>query len=794
MDLQALVNDAFARHQSGRLDEALRLYRTVLAVHPPIALVLSLAGDAATTSGDAASGRALLRRALALEPHKSSFRQLLAFAEASLGNIVAAEDNYAAAVEFDPGNLSAMSDWANLIRVRHPEKARALVRKCVLADPGSASQLRHLAELTVPGNRKSGLRMLSKVTILKPSDETAWRGIGLVELAEQAGGAATRSLKRSLVLAPADAAAYTRLAGADGDAQTAPELMNILRWALTLDHRNAEAWLSLSNILHGVDRKEEAGLGFRRAILLHPGHPIAVGNSLVLAAEIHTSSSAEIRAGYRRARCINPVQVSTLVNYTKFLVEQGALGEAIEAARSAMVAGDADLDMFIGLANGHRQSRQHAAAELCLRRAATVFPDAGNVQSGLIMGHNYETGVSAESLYRRHRDWAERCAPAEEPLSYDVDLRPDRQLHLGFLSPDLKRHPVGFFMMPILRYLDRTGFRISIYSDLAKEDLFTEELRRHAEAWHDTSRVPDSELRQRIMDDRVDILFDLAGHSAGNRMRLFARRAAPLQMTWMGYVGTTGLTTMDYLVTDRFQTAPGTEQFYSEKWLVLPDDYICFFPPPTAPRVAPAPVLTNGFVTFGSFNNPAKLTDETLALWCDVLEAVPAARLLLSYRGFDDPGIQAGIRGFLAARGISPELVSFETNRFHEEFLGGYGEIDIALDTLPYSGGLTTCEALWMGVPVVTLATQDHFAGRHSLSHLSNAGFSSWAARSREDFVGLSKALASDHHRLGQIRLSLRNAVAASPLCDGQRYARNVEVRLKDAWAGICAATDRVAR
>lgn len=794
MDLQALVNDAFARHQSGRLDEALRLYRTVLAVHPPIALVLSLAGDAATAAGDAGSGRDLLRRALALEPGKSSFRQLLAFAEASLGNIAEAEDNYAVAVEADPGNLSAMSDWANLIRVRRPEKARALVRKCVLADPGNAPQMRHLAELVVPGNRTSGMRMLSKVTILNPSDETAWKRLGLVELAEEAGGTAIRSLKRSLALAPADSAACTRLAGVDEDSLSGPERLKYLRWALFLDQRNADAWLSLSNTLHGEDRKVEAGIGFRRAMLLDPGKPLAVGNHLVLAAETRSLSSVEIRAGYERARCLNPLHIPTLVNYAKFLVEQGALGEAIEAARRAMIAGDTGMDMFTGLANGHRQSRQHAAAERYLRWAAVVFPDAGNIQSGLIMGHNYETGVSAKSLYLQHRDWAERCAPAEEPLAYDVDLSPGRQIHLGFLSPDLKRHPVGFFMMPVLEHLDRSGFRISVYSDLAKHDLFTEELRRHCEAWHDTGHIPDPELRQRIMNDRVDILFDLAGHSAGNRMRLFARRAAPLQMTWMGYVGTTGLATMDYLVTDRFQTAPGTEEYYCEKWLVLPDDYICFFPTPTAPAVAPAPALRNGFVTFGSFNNPAKLTDETLALWCDVLEAVPGARLLLSYRGFDDPGIQEGIRNFLAARGISPQTVSFETNLFHEEFLGGYGEIDIALDTLPYSGGLTTCEALWMGVPVVSLATQDHFAGRHSLSHLSNAGFADWAVSSRQDFVDLANALASDHRRLQQIRLSLRNAVAASPLCDRQRYARGVELRLKDAWANYCTAAARPVR
>ncbi|UUX51357.1 hypothetical protein NUH88_06585 [Nisaea acidiphila] len=788
MDLQALVNDGFQRHQAGHLAEAVRLYRTVLAVHPPIALVLSLAGDAATASGDPVTGALQLRRALALEPRKSSFHQMLAFAEASSGNLSVAEENYAAAVECDPGNLSAMNDWANLIRVRLPEKARSLVRKCVLAEPGNPAQLRHLAELTVPRDRAAGRDMLARVTCLNPLDDTAWKRFALVKIAEGENANAAGDLLRSLLLGPADGGSYTRLANASSGVREIDERLRNFKRATVLDRSSPDAWLSFGNGLHSADRKASADLCFQRSLLLDPSNQTALGNLLVLRAEMGMSRD-RILDGYRKLRRIDPARSETHVNFTKYLSEQGAYTLAVQAARVAMIVGGVNHDMFIGLANGHRQSRQHAAAERCLRWAAVAYPEAGNVQSGLVMGHNYETGVTAESLYRRHRSWAEHMAPEEEPLSYEVDLSEGREIHLGFLSPDMKRHPVGFFLLPVLKHLDRERFRVTIYSDLAEGDYFTEELRRNTDVWLDSGRIPDTELRQRIMEDRVDILFDLAGHSAGNRMRLFARRAAPLQMTWMGYVGTTGLSTMDYLVTDRYQTVPGTEKFYTEKWLVLPDDYICFYPSPTAPAVAPAPVLNNGYVTFGCFNNPAKLTDDTLGLWSAVMEAVPASRLLLSYRGFDDPGVQAGIRAVMGKEGIAPERLSFETNRFHEEFLGGYGEVDIALDTLPYSGGLTTCEALWMGVPVVTLATQDHFAGRHSLSHLSNAGFPNWAVESRADFVGLARALAADAGRLARIRQSLRAAVASSALCDQARYTRNVESKLAEVWSDFCSGS-----
>lgn len=781
MDLQALVNDAFARHQAGRFDEALRLYRAVLAVHPPIALVLSLAGDAASTSGQPAMGARFLKRALLLEPGKSSFHQLLAFAEASRGDRAAAEESYATAVHFDPGNVSAMSDWANLIRIRQPDKARSLIRRCVLAHPERADYLKHLGELTAPHDYTGGRRMLGHVVRMTPVDAGTWKHLGSLELAEGQELLARRSLIRSLVLSPGDAWVATHVCHDHTVANEDRNTWKALRWAVCVDPRGADAWVRLSNWLHARGRNIEAGIGYQRAILLAPDDVNANANHLVLVAE-RDFPAAQVREGYRRTFRVRPAATLPHFNYTKFLSERGDYTDAIYAARRALVLAGPDLDMLVGLANGLRQSRLHEQAARALRWAGAALPDAPNIQSGLLMGHNYETGVSAASLFQRHRAWATEKAPAEEPLGYEVDSRPDRVLHLGFLSPDMKRHPVGFFLLPLLKTLDRSQFRVTVYSDTGSADLFTEELQRYAEHWVDSSKESDPELRERIIKDRVDILFDLAGHSAGNRIRLFARRAAPLQMTWMGYVGTTGLATMDYLVTDPYQTAPGTEACYSERWLVLPDDYICFLPAPTTPDVAPSPVLKNGFVTFGSFNNPAKLTDDTLSLWGGVLAAVPDSRLLLSYRGFGDPGVQSAIRETLADFGIAPDRISFETKRFHEEFLGGYGEIDIALDTMPYSGGLTTCEALWMGVPVVTLAAQDHFAGRHSLSHLTNAGFASWAVRSREDFVSLCRALAADQDRLARIRKALRPAVAASPLCDQGRYAQNVAELLRETW------------
>lgn len=790
MDLQALVNEAFARHQAGRLDDALRLYRKVLAVHPPIALVLSLAGEAATSVGSPAAGASLLRKALVLEPRKSAFRQLLAFAEASRGNIEAAEANYAAAIELDPGNLSAMNDWANLIRVRYPQKARHLVRKCILAMPENAEQMRHLAELTVAEMRDAGRALLRRTVCLNPFDDRSWTGLGVVELTDGERECAEAALQRSLVLQPGNGNANLRY-GESLERNWSAARIAAFRRALVFDRARLEAWISLGNEYYGADAETAAEHCFRRAQLLDPAHETGAANWLLPFAADCLDNKKVCRA-YRRALSANPGSLKLVSNYATFLNERGLFTEAAIRSRAALVLDPAQRNALMGLSNALRQSRKHARVARYLLQSAVVEPGDPTIGSALLMGHNYESGVSAASLDRAHRRWAERAAPAELPLGYEVDRNAGRVLHLGFQSPDLKRHPVGFFLMPVLKHLDRSKFRVSIYSDVASGDNFTAELKAVAERWIDTCGETDEAVRRRIIEDRVDILFDLPGHSASNRMRLFAQRAAPLQMSWMGYVGTTGLPTMDYLVTDRFQTKPGTEHCYTEKWLVLDDDYICFLPSPSAPAVEPTPALKNGYVTFGSFNNPAKVTEDCLDLWTKVLAAVPESRLLLSYKGYDDPGMQSDIRAFLAARGVAPERALFRVYRYHEEFLGGYGEMDVALDTMPYSGGLTTCEALWMGVPVIALASFDHFAGRHSLSHLSNAGFPQWAVEGPGKFVELAKVMAADIDRLDRVRRSMRHVLAASPLCDQPRYVRGVEGKLCSVWSNFCVASEGV--
>jgi len=279
----------------------------------------------------------------------------------------------------------------------------------------------------------------------------------------------------------------------------------------------------------------------------------------------------------------------------------------------------------------------------------------------------------------------------------------------------------------------------------------------------------DSWLADKIHHDHIDVLFDLSGHTAGNRLLLFARKPAPIQITWIGYVGTTGLSAMDYLLADRHMVPPGTEAGYREGVLRMPHGYVCY-DPPEAPPVNPLPALEQGHVTFGCFNNLAKITPEVVAVWARILQRLPQSRLILKYKGWGDDTVRRRYRDRFVSAGARPEQLEMLPHSSHAELLATYQRVDLALDPFPFSGGLTTCEALWMGVPVITCPGAT-FASRHSVSHQANLGLMDPIAEDVDQYVERSVCLASDLPRLAALRAGLRPRMAASPLCDGRRFA-----------------------
>jgi protein O-GlcNAc transferase len=359
---------------------------------------------------------------------------------------------------------------------------------------------------------------------------------------------------------------------------------------------------------------------------------------------------------------------------------------------------------------------------------------------------------------------------------------------VGLLSGTLRAHPVGWLTVAGIETLDPARFSVAcLVQNVAASDPIARRYRAVARDWIEIDGLADAALAQVARQLGIDILVDLGGYGDAGRMAACANRLAPVQMKWVGMqTHSTGLAEMDWFLTDRWETPEGFEKLYSEKLLRLEDGYVCYSPPPHAPDVVPLPALANGFVTFGCFNNLAKITQAVITTWAEILRRLPDSRLILKTHQLSDPATADRFRAAFAACGIDAGRIEPRGSSGHRAFMKQFGDIDIALDPFPYSGGLTTCEALWMGVPTVTMQGEI-FAARHSASHMSNAGLPDWVVGSLPDYVEMAVARASDLAALAGLRAGLREQVRRSPLCDAPRFGRSLGAALRHAWRAWCA-------
>lgn len=395
--------------------------------------------------------------------------------------------------------------------------------------------------------------------------------------------------------------------------------------------------------------------------------------------------------------------------------------------------------------------------------------------------HNLDGGF----ITGMHRRFEETCrietAPAP-PLSPGKRKR----IRVGYLSADLYAHPVGYFLEGVIPAHDRNRFEIVVFSPYAERDGLTAALKHSAEHWVVLNGADRTEALRQIRAWHLDIAVDMAGHTGGNYLDLFARRLAPLQITWGGYPGSTGLEAMDHILADQVALPPAERPYYTERPICLPHGYVCFNPPADAPLVGSLPALTTGYITFGSFNTVQKLNSSTLALWGAVLRALPGSRLFLKSKGFDDPLVCSAFLEKLAAEGVSSGRVTLEGYAPRRELLAAYHQVDIALDPVPYQGGVTVLEALWMGVPTLVLRGKRPPFVRHAESHLTQAGLADWITATEDAYVATALAWGGNLTGLAILRSRLRQQMAASPICDTVAFTRDLEAAFTQAWSERC--------
>jgi len=529
------------------------------------------------------------------------------------------------------------------------------------------------------------------------------------------------------------------------------EAVDAYRVAINV-RESAAAFNDLGDALHSLGRLAESAEAFGRAIQLDPNHVQAMNNMGLCLRTLGRSDDAVVCL--QQAIRLKPDLAALYSNLALALEDEGLLGDAIR----------------------------------CYRQALRINPHNHAVHSNLLLALNYDPKQSAASLFKEHALWGETHGRAViSPHQNNPD--PDRRLRVGYVSSDFRSHPAVYFIEPILIHHDRAQFEVFGYGNVAAADGINQRLAAHCDQFICVWSESDEQLARRIRNDRIDILVDLAGHTADNRLTMFALKPAPVQATFLGYQNTTGLPAIDYRITDAIGDPPGSERDYVESLVRLGDSIVSFQPSAAAPAISPMPVLATGVFTFGSHHRLIKLNAEVIALWTRILSHVPRSRLVIFPRSLSR-GSMKRITEQFRARGVDPARLTFHHRHVTgKQYLDVFAEVDLVLDAFPNGAGATAYESMWMGVPMVTLRG-DRFAGRIGASLTSRVGLSDFVASDIESYFHIATGLAASPSCLTDIRASMRERMKTGGLCDAGASVDALESAYREMWRKWCQSRD----
>lgn len=558
-----------------------------------------------------------------------------------------------------------------------------------------------------------------------------------------------------------------------------------LQRALLVQPDYVTAYCSMGLFQRKLGKLLAAKMSYRKALELDPS---AIETLCILGAICKELNQYELSEEYlSRALDSGRAHAPAHYEYAGLHLKMKHYDVSIEHFIKALEVQPDYADAYTQLALIYLSQGRQLEANTYLKTALEHRPDSLLIRGVLAFTMHYLPGVTPADVYAASTEWARLAVGAITRRfdRYDNDPDPDKVLKIGFISPDFRRHPVGYFIQSFMMLHSIEQFEVVCYSDVRGEDDLTKQLIESSDKWRRVHGVEDDKLAEMIQRDRIDVLVDLAGHTKDSRLNVFIMKPAPIQLTWAGYVGTTGLDAIDYLISDRFQSPGGSEEYAAERIIRMPDDYICYTPPEYAPEVAPLPALENGYITFGCFNNHAKISETVVAVWCEILKRVANSKLFVKNPSFSDQSTVDRFILLFEKHGIPAERIRIEGQSPHREMLARYAFVDIQLDTMPYSGGLTTLESIWMGVPVITFPGE-LFSSRHSLTHLMNIGVPEFIASSPEEYIAIACRMADDVEKLSEMRMNLRDTMASSLVCDGFGFTENFQDALREMWREWC--------
>lgn len=728
--------------------------------------------------GDFATAETIYRQILAAMPQQPDALHLLAVACRQQGRLDEALPMFARCVELTPDNPDLRGNYGEaLTAAGDPAAAERQLREALKRSPRHVQALNNLGlALQAQGKMEQAIAAGRRAVDIQPNHASARNNLGNYLLATGHPAEAAQHFHSAQQLDPANGDIASNLVVALEEAADRVTALACAVTLLTMHPGNARLHSAAGRLLWWQERFDEALAQFAEAVKLDP-NDAGTWNNYGLA--LHDAGRAdEAITAYRRAAALDPAEPGAWSNLGITLKEQGAISESLQALNEALLRQPDHAESWSNLGMVLEIAGRADDAVAAYRRAIELAPALERAHSNLVFALNYLPDIDAASIAAAHRQWATQHVAQLYPSAACTTQVNNRRLRVGFISADLRSHPVGYLLQPYFTHYNRQAIELFVYADVINSDDLTACLQRHAEHWRDITGHRHQDVAAQVSSDGVDVLVDLAGHSARNRLPVFAMKPAPVQASWVGYFNTTGLATMDFFVTDEESTPAELLQHFSERPLYLPHTRFCYSAPAYTPPVSPLPAPQTGHITFGCFNNLAKLNHHVIAAWAEILRHVAGSRLLLKSLALNDAQVQLAIIKQFAAHQIGAEQLELRGHSPHAVMLAEYGDVDIALDPFPFAGGITSCEALYMGVPVITLCGLT-LAGRQGHSLLNALNLQDWSVSSIENYIALAVTKSHDHESLSLLRQQLRQRFLNSPLGDARGFAEAVD----QAWA-----------
>jgi len=821
--LDSLLDAGIAHLQSGDNSQAEKNLRAALALDPTHPEALNLLGVSLHQSGKDAEARTILTQAIASDNTLSDAHYNLAEVFRSLGETDQARSSYTQCIRLDPDNLLAKRRLAEVCALLQDYKAAAFMAGELLARLPSdgplalwTGQLFLRAEmvegaiqslttaisllpdnveahgllwraLASRGKHEKALEVINSALAIDPDNQDAMldrtRLLYTMHRNEEATDAAENYVRRF----PDDAPGHFLLGSVLLRAQELGAAAIAFAQFIKLDPENADGYAKLGHILLSMGHLSDAEVQLNEAIKLNPK---LVGARVHLSVVIERFPKREEEAvdAARAAVEAGPNDPEALNWLGMLLVRKGRLTEAAETFNKTLEIQPNHPAALTGLGILLAGQGQIKLAWEKFETAMDAAPsDPMSIMSALFFA-NAHPDLKNEDIFVLHQRWASlHQKKSPRPFTHwENDRRTDRRLRIGYISPDLRAHSVSYFFEPLLTAHDRSRVHVSVFDNTLAADPVTLQLSKLADEWFRIVGAGDERVIEIIRDQNIDILVDLAGHTAESRITVFARKPAPIQVNYLGYPNTTGLSEMDYRLTDDLADPPGADTYYTEQLIRLPLGFLCFQYNRTDAPAGPLPVNDAGFITFASFNAVHKINDKVIALWADVLKSVPGSQILLKAAGFADPQTCDLVAADFAKNGVERDRIIFAGRTpSYDDHMALYNRCDIALDTFPYNGTTTTCEALWMGLPVISLAGDRH-SGRVGLSILSRLSLPELIAHSPKEFLAIAVKIAADRGYLSNLRSTLRQRMIGSTLMDAPAHAREIEDVYERIWQEWC--------